>query len=149
MLRVLLPYTNNTKKRLVKSPKVYLRDSGILHALLGIENQQELFGHPVYGASWEGYVIENIVTQLPRWKTSFFRTSNGAEMDLVLEKGPKRIAVEVKSSTSPIVSKGFWTSIETIQPDATYIVAPVDSAYPIAERVNVVPLPAFIESMAS
>ena len=147
MLRVLLPYTNNTKKRLVKSPRVYLRDSGILHALLGIENQQELFGHPVYGASWEGYVIENIVTRLPRWKPSFFRTSNGAEMDLVLEKGSRRIAVEVKSSTSPMVSKGFWASIETIQPDATYIVAPVDSAYPIAKGVNVVPLSEFIESM--
>ncbi len=148
MLRVLLPYTSNTKKRLVKSPKVYLRDSGILHALLGIETREELFGHPVYGPSWEGYVIENIVTQLPRWKASFFRTSNGAEMDLVFEKGSKRIAVEVKSSSSPMVSKGFWTSIETIQPDATYIVAPVDSAYPVAERVNVVPLPVFIKSMA-
>ncbi|VAW82125.1 AAA ATPase [hydrothermal vent metagenome] len=147
MLRVLLPYTGNTKKRLIKSPKVYLRDSGILHALLGIENQQELFGHPVYGPSWEGYVIENIITQLPRWDASFFRTSNGAEMDLVLEKGLKRVAVEIKSSTNPVVSKGFWTSIETIQPDATYIVAPVDSTYPIEERVTVMPLPVFIREV--
>ena len=147
MLRVLLPYAGNTKKRLIKSPKVYLRDSGILHALLGIENTQELFGNPVYGASWEGYVIENIVTQLPRWKASFFRTSNGAEMDLVLEKGTKRIAIEIKSSTSPVLSKGFWTSIETIQPDETYIIAPVDSRYPLAENVSVLPLPEFIKTV--
>lgn len=145
MLRVLLPYAGNTKKRLIKSPRVYLRDSGILHALLGIEDRQELFGHPIYGASWEGYVIENVVTQLPRWKASFFRTSNGAEMDLVLEKGTRRIAVEIKSSASPVVSKGFWTSIETIQPDETFIVAPVDGGYPIAENVSVLPLQAFIE----
>lgn len=147
MLRVLLPYTSNTKKRLIKSPKIYLRDSGILHALLGIENRQELFGHPVYGASWEGYIIENIVSQLPRWKPSFFRTSNGAEMDLVLEKGTRRVAVEIKSSTSPVVSKGFWTSIEAIQPDETCIIAPVDAPYPIAENVTVLPLAVFLESV--
>lgn len=146
MLRVLLPYTGNTKKRLVKSPRVYIRDSGILHALLGIENSQELFGHPVYGPSYEGYVIENIITRLRRWKASFFRTSNGAEMDLVLEKGRRKVAVEIKSSTSPVTSKGFWTSIETIQPDETFIIAPVDSAYPVAENVTVMPLSVFIEN---
>jgi predicted AAA+ superfamily ATPase len=149
MLRVLLPYANNTKKRLVKSPKIYIRDTGILHALLGIESRQELFGHPIYGVSYEGYVIENIITKLRRWKASFFRTSNGAEMDLVLEKGSRRLAVEIKSSTSPMTSKGFWTSIEAIQPDETFIIAPVDSAYPIAENVSVMPLPAFIEKMTS
>ncbi|MEE9493211.1 MAG: DUF4143 domain-containing protein [Gammaproteobacteria bacterium] len=93
-----------------------MRDTGILHALLGIENEQELFGHPVYGASWEGYAIENILAQMPRWKASFFRTSNGAEMDLMLEKGTRRIAVEIKSSTSPVLSRGFWSAKETIQP---------------------------------
>lgn len=149
MLRVLLPYTSNTKKRLIKSPKVYLRDSGILHALLGIENREELFGNPIYGASWEGYVIENIITQIPRWKCSFFRTSNGAEMDLVLEKGTKRIAIEIKASSSPVLSKGFWTSIETIQPDETFIIAPVDGAYPMAASVTVMPLPAFIERVTA
>ena len=151
MLRVLLPYTGNTKKRLIKSPKVYLRDSGILHALLGIENREELFGNPIYGASWEGYVIENIITQIPRWKCSFFRTSNGAEMDLVLvlEKGTKKIAIEIKASTSPVLSKGFWTSIETIQPDETFIIAPVDSSYPMADKVTVMPLAAFIERVTA
>jgi len=149
MLRVLLPYIGNTKKRLIKSPKVYLRDSGILHALLGIENREELFGNPIYGTSWEGYVIENVITQIPRWKWSFFRTSNGAEMDLVLEKGTKTIAIEIKSSTSPVLSKGFWTSIETIQPDETFIIAPVDGTYPMADKVTVIPLAAFIERVAA
>ncbi len=145
MLRVLTPYVNNTKKRLVKSPKVYIRDSGILHALLGIETLQELFGHPIYGASFEGYVIENIISQLHRWKASYYRTSNGAEMDLVLEKANRKIAVEIKSSSSPKVSKGFWSSIETIQPDESYVIAPVDSMYPLADGVIVIPLHEFIQ----
>ena len=111
--------------------------------------EQVVMEYPIYGASWEGYVIENIITQIPRWKCSFFRTSNGAEMDLVLEKGRKRIAIEIKASTSPVLSKGFWTSIETIQPDETCIIAPVDGAYPMADKVTVIPLAAFIERIAA
>lgn len=149
MLRVLLPYASNTKKRLIKSPKVYLKDSGILHALLGIENEQELFGHPVYGASWEGYVIENILPCMPRWKASFYRTSNGAEMDLVLEKGTQRVAVEIKASTSPTLSKGFWLSRDSIEPDETCVIAPVDSTYAVAEQVTVMPLAEFVGKFAS
>lgn len=144
VLRVLPPYISNSKKRLIKSPKVYIRDSGILHALLGIENLQTLFGHPVYGASFEGYVLENIISQLSRWKASYYRTSNGAEIDLILENGVKTIAVEIKSSKNPKVSKGFWNSIEQIKPDDSYIVAPVDSAYPIADGVHVLPMQEFI-----
>lgn len=144
MLRVLPPYASNTKKRLVKSPKVYIRDSGILHALLGIEDLQALYGHPIYGASYEGYVIENIIVQLHRWQASYYRTSNGAEMDLVLEKGIRTIAVEIKASMSPVVSKGFWRSIETIQPDESYIIAPVKSGYPLADGISVMPLHEFI-----
>lgn len=149
MLRVLPPYATNTKKRLVKSPKVYIRDSGILHSLLGIESLQDLFGHPVYGASFEGYIIENIISQLSRWKASFYRTSNGAEMDLVLEKGNKRLAIEIKSSSSPKVSKGFWSSIETLQPSQSYVIAPVESSYPISDDVMVVPLHEFIKELES
>jgi predicted AAA+ superfamily ATPase len=145
MLRTLPPYSGNIKKRLVKSPKVYIRDSGILHALLNIETMEELFSHPVYGASFEGYVIENIVSQLPRWEPSFYRTSNGAEIDLILTKGIKKIAVEIKSSTSPKVSTSFWNSIETISPDQTVVIAPVEGEYPISGHVKVMPLHAFID----
>ena len=148
MLRILPPYARNTKKRLVKSPKIYIRDTGILHALLGIENLEVLFGHPVYGASFESYVIENIVTQLPRWSASYYRTSNGAEIDLVLEKTDKKIAIEIKASPSPKLSKGFWSSIETIKPDESYVIAPVDSSYPISDDVTVISLSEFIEKWA-
>ena len=147
MVRALPPYTENIKKRLVKSPKVYIRDTGILHTLLNIENMQDLFAHPVYGASYEGYVIENIVTQFPRWQASFYRTSTGAEIDLILTKGMRRIAIEIKSSTSPKVSKRFWNSIETIAPDQTVVIAPVDGEYPIADHVMVMPLHAFVKQV--
>lgn len=147
IVRALPPYTENIKKRLIKSPKVYIRDTGILHALLNIETMQELFAHPVYGTSYEGYVIENIVTQLPRWQRSFYRTANGAEIDLILTKGIRKIAVEIKSSTSPKVSKRCWNSIETVAPDRTVVIAPVEAPYPIANDVMVMPLHAFVDSV--
>lgn len=147
IVRALPPYTENIKKRLIKSPKVYIRDTGILHALLNIETMEELFAHPVYGTSYEGYVIENIVTQLPRWQSSFYRTANGAEIDLILTKGIRKIAVEIKSSTSPKVSKRCWNSIETIAPDRAVVIAPVEAPYPIAKDVMVMPLHAFVDSV--
>lgn len=85
MLRILPPLLPNLGKRLIKSPRVYLRDSGILHSLLDIENHDDLLGHPVRGASWEGWVIENILDEFPGWRGYFYRTSTGAELDLVLE----------------------------------------------------------------
>ncbi len=145
VVRVLPPYTANIKKRLIKSPKVYIRDSGLLHALLALENMQDLFASPMYGASYEGYVIENIIAQAPRWQSAFYRTSNGAEIDLVLSKGQRTIAIEIKSSTSPKVSKGFWSAIETIKPEKAYVIAPVDQSYPIAENVLVVSMPELVK----
>ncbi|MCG8333376.1 MAG: DUF4143 domain-containing protein, partial [Proteobacteria bacterium] len=88
---------------------------------------------------------ENILSEMPRWQASFYRTSNGAEIDLVLTKGTKKIAVEVKSSTSPKLSKGFWTSMEQVSPDEAIIVAPVSDQYPLAENVTVKPLSGFLE----
>jgi uncharacterized protein len=131
LLRTLSPYSVNVKKRLVKSPKVYLRDSGLLHALLDIESMNDLMGHPVYGASFEGYIIENILANLPRWKAYFYRTTGGAEIDLVLSKGSQIIAIEIKASTAPKASKGFWSSCNDIKATRKYIVGAVDDAYPI------------------
>ncbi len=144
MVRALMPYSGNTKKRLVKSPKVYIRDTGVLHALLGIETMADLFAHPVYGASYEGYVIENIMSRTARWQASYYRTSNGSEIDLILSRGIKKIAVEIKASTSPQVSKNFWNSIDALAPDQTVVIAPVDHPYPLSEQAKVMPLKAFL-----
>jgi hypothetical protein len=99
----------------VKSPKVFIRDSGILHSLLGINKADDLLGHPVYGASWEGFAMENILSQLPGWQSAFFRTSAGAEIDLVLTKGRKKIACEFKASTAPQVTRGFWNVLDDLK----------------------------------
>ncbi len=141
LVRVLTPYFGNIKKRLVKSPKVYIRDSGLLHTLLDIETMEELFAHPVYGASFEGFIIENILAGLsPRWQPFYFRTSNGAEIDLILKKGDKTIAIEIKSSTAPKLPKNFFNAIEMVKADQALVVAPVDSAYPISKNIIVTPL---------
>jgi predicted AAA+ superfamily ATPase len=148
VIRLLKPYEANLGKRLVKSPKVYIRDSGILHALLDIDSTDNLLGHPIYGASWEGMVIENIITCFPDWQPYFYRTADGAEVDLLLIKGSKMIAVECKASTAPAVSKGFWSAIEVLKPDQTFIIAPVNEAYPFKNGVMVMPLNGFIENFS-
>lgn len=139
VLRVLRPYESNLKKRLIKSPKIYIRDSGILHALLGLDNQNDLLGHPVYGASWEGFVIETILSLLPHWKASFYRTSSGSEIDLILEKGNKRVAIECKGATSPSLNRGFWNAVSEIAFQEVWIIAPVKEAYPIEKGIMVAP----------
>ncbi|NCN04265.1 MAG: ATP-binding protein [Spirochaetales bacterium] len=130
VVRTLKPYEANLGKRLVKSPKVYIRDTGLLHALLGIETMNGLLGHPVVGNSFESYVIENVLTHMPRWEPSFFRDATGNEVDLVLSRGNQLIAVEIKSSTAPKVEKGFWNSLKLINPDEIWIIGQVDGTYP-------------------
>jgi len=140
MVRVLLPDASNLKKRLVKSPKIYIRDSGILHALLDIHTHDDLLSHPVIGASFEGFAMENIIASAKNYAASFYRTSAGAEIDLILRKGRRTLAFELKSSTVPKVSKGFWNALDDISPDEAYVVAPVNASYPIKEGVMVSPL---------
>ncbi len=137
MLRLLPPTSANLKKRLIKSPKIYLRDSGILHALLDIENFDHLLANPVVGASWEGFVIENIIAENSRWKPSFLRTSNGAEIDLLLERGGRRHLFECKFSKAPKLSRGFYELADIIQPETTWVVAPVDEPYEIKKGIVV------------
>lgn len=139
MLRRLPPLQANLGKRLVKSPKVYLRDSGILHALLGIENLNDLAGHPIVGASWEGWVLEQIAQLIgAQWQLSFYRTASGAEMDVVATRGNRKIGFEIKFSSAPALSKGFWSALNDLQLDQAYVVAPVESGYPLAPNVEVV-----------
>jgi len=139
LLRVLPPYHTNIKKRIVKSPKVLFRDSGLLHALLGIETHNDFLGHPVYGSSWEGFVIENVIAAHPDWKPHFYRSASGAEIDLIMEKGLKRIALEVKASTAPEVRRSFWTALKDLGITKAWIVAPVETMYPYKNGVNVIP----------
>ena len=139
MVRRLPPLLPNLKKRLVKSPKVYLRDSGLLHALLGLETERDLRGHPIFGASWEGFALEQVLHSYPGWKASHFRTASGIELDLVLEKGRRRLAFEFKASSAPAITRGFHQAIADIHPQQTFIIAPVDQSYSIGKNLTVCP----------
>lgn len=140
MLRRLPPLQANLGKRLVKSPKVYLRDSGILHALLGITSLNDLAGHPIVGASWEGWVLEQIAQLIgSQWQLSFYRTASGAEIDIIAERGKKKIGFEIKFSSAPAPTKGFWLAMNDLKLEQAYIIAPVESGYPLAPNVEVVP----------
>jgi predicted AAA+ superfamily ATPase len=143
MVRQVQPYTANTKKRVIKSAKVYLRDTGLLHALLGIGSFDALQGHPALGASWEGFAVEQIHGLLPAGSTSYFyRTCAGAEVDLVIERGPSDppVAVECKYSLSPRLARGFWNALDDIQPAKAYVVYPGQEPYPLAKQVWAWPL---------
>lgn len=149
MIRVLPPWSANLKKRLVKTPKVYVRDSGLLHCLLRIANHEELLGHPAAGASWEGFVIEQVAGVLPTgWELSFYRTVAGAECDLVLEKGRRRVAIECKASAAPQVTRGFWESLTELKPEKAWVAAPVAEGFPLKDGVEVLALPALLERVA-
>ncbi len=137
LLRRLEPYHANLGKRLVKSPKVYVRDSGLLHSLLGITTVDDLIGHPSAGASWEGFCIEQICGLLPpAAQVSFFRTAAGAELDLVVELGPHKLGFEIKFSSVPRVSKGFWHACTDLQLTQAYVVAPVEQGWAMKSLVD-------------
>ncbi len=145
VIRRLKPFHTNTKKRLIKSPKIYIRDSGLIHCLLGIETYNDLLGHPALGGSFETMVISSILEKYPRYEASFYRSSNGAEIDLVLEKGNKRIAIEIKSSSAPKVTQGFYEALKVIAPEKSFVIAQVESSYPLKENTWVYNLKAFLE----
>jgi predicted AAA+ superfamily ATPase len=146
MIRRLQPWFVNAKKRLVKSPKIYIRDTGILHRLLNISSFEHLQGHPGIGASWEGYVIEQIYQVLPDELDMFFyRTQAGAECDLVLVRGIRPLAcIEIKLSNSPSVSRGFVSCVEDLQPLYKYIITPGSDSFVTSHGVSVVNLVNFI-----
>ncbi|MDQ5987287.1 MAG: hypothetical protein CSYNP_03027 [Syntrophus sp. SKADARSKE-3] len=142
IIRQLQPYHTNIKKRLIKSPKVYIRDSGLLHALLGIRTFEDLLGHPSLGNTWEGFVIEQMVALLPQTKDVFFyRTNAGAEIDfLFFDRKNRPVAVEIKYSLSPKVSRGFWNAMEDLSCKKGYIVYPGTEQYPVTENVIALPI---------
>ncbi len=140
MIRLLRPFHENIKKRLVKSPKIYIRDSGIVHSLLSIEEFNDLLGHPVYGYSFEGFIIENLIKLFPKHQPYFYRTASGDELDLLLVKGTEKLAFEIKASTAPEIDDGFWKVLKDLEPTKTFIIANVDSNYAIKDGVEVVNL---------
>ncbi len=146
MIRILQPYFGNIKKRLIKSPKVYIRDTGILHSLLGIENHNSLMGNPVYGNSWESYALEQICSQFTGWSKFYYRTSAGAEIDLILEKGNHRMAIEFKVSTAPKVTTGFYNALDDLNIEKAFVIAPLldNQFYPLNDKCNVCTLNRFL-----
>lgn len=142
LVRRLPPLHANTQKRLVKAPRVYVRDSGITHALLSLADYNQLSGHPVFGASWEGFVIENLLSVAPaRTKASFYRTSAGAEIDLILEfPGGETWAIEIKSGLGPKLGKGFYNALEDIKPNRSFVVYAGLERYPVTEETEAISL---------
>ena len=152
IVRRLPPFLTNVRKRLVKSPKVYVRDSGLVHALLRIGDFEALAGHPVSGASWEGFVIENLLAAAPpETGASFYRTQAGAEMDLVLELPgfARPWAIEIKRGLVPRPGRGFRNALEDLRPDRTFVVYGGDERYALASGVEAIGVKEMAELLAS
>lgn len=139
LIRRLPPYFANLKKRLVKSPKMYIRDTGILHQLLGISSFFDLSGHPLLGASWETYVIEQMAAILPDWaELYFYRTHEGTEADLLITRGGKpHILIEIKYSSTPKPSRGFHIARSDLNPKKQFLVCPIEKGFPYSEAIKV------------
>lgn len=147
MVRQLQPWSGNIKKRLVKSPKVYIRDTGILHHLLNISSIDSLLSHPGLGASWEGFVIENIVNQLDnKWGVYYYRTATQVEIDLVLETPKREIwAIEIKRSSAPKLGRGFYVACNDIKATHKWLINSQEDRYPLPNGVEVIGLIEFLK----
>lgn len=150
LVRRLQPYHVNVGKRLVKSPKVYIRDSGLLHALLNLVDHNALLGHPVVGASWEGFVIENLINAAPTLTVpGFYRTSGGAAIDLLLElPGGARWAIEIKRSRAAKPARGFYEACEDLKPAKRFVVHAGMERYPISENIEAVGVRELAETLS-
>lgn len=152
LVRRLAPWHGNIRKRLVKSPKVYVRDSGLTHALLGIAEREALLAHPVAGASWESLAIESLIAAAPHGaEPHFFRTATGAEIDLLLKLPGHRKpwAIEIKRGLAPTLEKGFHVACDTVQPERRLVVFGGDERFPLAANVEAVPLIELCEELAT
>lgn len=149
LIRSLCPWSGNVGKRLVKAPKIYIRDSGLTHALLNLTTLDDVLGHPVVGSSWESFVIENLISRLPVGVTPwFYRTSAGAEIDLVVERNTKtKYALEIKRSMTPSLSKGFHLGCEDIGATHRFIIYPGKERFPVTKEVTAIPLVEMMEEL--
>jgi predicted AAA+ superfamily ATPase len=151
LVRRLPPWHTNVGKRLVKSPKIYVRDSGLVHALLGLRDQEAILGHPIAGASWEGFVLETLIGAAPPGtEPSFYRTSAGAEIDLLLALPNGRVwAIEIRRSLSPKVEKGFHLACEDLRPERKIIVYPGTERFPLSHGVEAVDLTTTAQALST
>ena len=149
LVRRLPPWSKNAGKRLVRSPKVYVRDSGLVHALLGLRDLDAVLGHPVTGGSWEGFVIENLLAAAPSGTSAcFYRTAVGAEIDLVLDLPPKeRWAIEIKRSSAPVLSKGFYLGCGDIKATRRMVVHAGEDTFGLGDGVEAVSLPGALAAL--
>jgi uncharacterized protein len=147
LIRRLPPYFANFGKRLTKSSKIYLRDSGLHHHLLRVFDVEALRGHPMVGASWEGYVIEQIIREAPEFSDFYYyRTQNGAEIDLLMVTPKGKLACfEIKFSIAPVISKGFYQSVADLNPDYKYVITPGGECFDRSDGLRICPLAAFLE----
>lgn len=144
LVRRLEPWHSNSAKRLVKSPRIYVRDSGLVHALLGLGDEEAVLGHPVAGGSWEGFVIENLIAAAPEGSVAnFYRTSAGAEIDLLITlPGGELWVYEIKRSLAPKVERGFHHACEDLRPKRRIVIYPGPETYPMSSDITVMPLEA-------
>lgn len=142
VIRQLRPWHANLKKRQVRSPKVYVRDSGLLHKLLGIDDQHALLHHPKLGASWEGFVIEQVLASVAHDDASFWATHQGAEIDLLLRRGDRLYGVECKRTDAPTVTRSIRTALDDLSLERVAVLYPGKRRYPLSDQVEAVPLAA-------
>ena len=140
MIRLLRPWFENLGKRLVRSPKLYVRDTGLLHSLLGIGSDDALMGHPKIGASWEGFALEQILTKLPRTDAWFWGTQGGAELDLLVQPGGRRIGFEFKVSDAPRMTKSLFIAQHDLKLEELIVVKPRGAGYHLEESIRVMSL---------
>lgn len=150
LVRALRPWSRNSGKRLVRSPKVYVRDSGLVHALLGLRTRDAVLAHPVAGPSWEGYVVENLCASAPRGTAAwFYRSAAGAEIDLILEvPGAGTLAIEIKRSLAPAVSRGFAVACEDVGATRRFVVYPGTETFPVDRRTTALPLASLVAKLS-
>jgi predicted AAA+ superfamily ATPase len=140
MIRVLQPWFTNLKKRQVKSPKIYFRDTGLLHYLLGVRTELELYSHPKNGASWEGYAIEETIKTVSPDEAYYWATHNGAELDLLLLKNGRQIGVECKRVDAPAITPSMRIAMQDLKLDHLFVVYPGNNPYPLRDNIHVLPL---------
>ena len=150
LVRRLPPFHANVRKRLVKSPRVYVRDSGLVHALLRLDDEDAVLGHPVAGTSWEGFAVETLIRAAPdRARAAFYRTATGVEVDLVLElPGGRLWAIEIKRASAPKVERGLRIAQDDLQADRTFLVYSGGERYPMGGGVEVIGLTALANMLA-
>jgi predicted AAA+ superfamily ATPase len=147
VLRQLQPWHENLGKRQYKAPKAYVRDSGLLHALLSVQNRMQLAGHPKHGASWEGFALEQVLGAAGTRQAFFWGTHSGAELDLMLLRGGKRYGVEFKCADAPVMTKSLHIALDDLQLERAWIVYPGQDAYPVHEKVTVCPLAQLLKEL--